>query len=136
MKEYLMLESFTWHRFSGCPNVYKTIVGSSIKYILSEAGLKKTTIESSVVLFFLAAKFQLTVGFSDSQITVIRKEYEFMGWLAQALINLAYPYFFLLVDSNKKHNLNLIYGEERPFVMTGQYEKFFHGYLSRSTFKS
>jgi hypothetical protein len=28
------------------------------------------------------------------------------GMASQALINLAYPYFFLLVDSNKKHNLN------------------------------
>jgi Na+-transporting NADH:ubiquinone oxidoreductase subunit A len=43
---------------------------------------------------------------------------------------------FLLVDSNKKHNLNIIYGEERPFVMTGQYEKFFHGYLSVQLLKS
>jgi Na+-transporting NADH:ubiquinone oxidoreductase subunit A len=59
-----------------------------------------------------------------------------MGWLAPGFDKFSVTYFFLLVDANKKHDLNTnLHGEERPFVMTGQYEKFFHGYLPCSTFK-
>ena len=69
------------------------------------------------------------LGFYDSQVTVIPEgnEYEFMGWLAPGLDKFSVSRtFFSWLTPNKKHDLNTnLHGEERPFVMTGQYEKVF-----------
>jgi len=69
------------------------------------------------------------LGFYDSQITVIPEghEPEFMGWLAPGLNKFSMSRtFFSWLNPNKKNNLNTnLHGEERPFVVTGEYEKVF-----------
>jgi len=67
------------------------------------------------------------VGFYDSQITVISEgnQQEFLGWIAPNLdkFSLSKSYFSWLMPS-KKYSLNTNYnGEERAYVVTGQYEK-------------
>lgn len=113
------------------PKYYKTIVGTSIKNILADAGLKKG--DNRIISGSILSGSQILpdgyLGFYDSQITVIPEgnEYEFMGWLAPGLDKFSVSRtFFSWLTPNKKHDLNTnLHGEERPFVMTGQYEKVF-----------
>ena len=113
------------------PKYYKTIVGSSIKNILADAGLKKgdNRIISGSILSGSKITADSYLGFYDSQITVIPEgnEYEFMGWLAPGFNKFSVSRtFFSWLTPNKQHDLNTnLHGEERPFVMTGQYEKVF-----------
>jgi Na+-transporting NADH:ubiquinone oxidoreductase subunit A len=113
------------------PKYYKTIVGSSIKNMLTEAGLKKgdNRIISGSILSGSQIPADGYLGFYDSQITVIPEgnQYEFMGWLAPGFDKFSVSRtFFSWLTPNKKHDLNTnLHGEERPFVMTGQYEKVF-----------
>ena len=67
------------------------------------------------------------IGFYDSQITVIPEgdKQEFLGWIAPGLqkFSMSKSYFSWLKPT-KKYNLNTNYnGEERAYVVTGQYEK-------------
>lgn len=113
------------------PKYYKTIVGTSIKNILTDAGLKKG--DNRIISGSILSGSQILpdgyLGFYDSQITVIPEgnEYEFMGWLTPGLDKFSVSRtFFSWLTPNKKHDLNTnLHGEERPFVMTGQYEKVF-----------
>lgn len=113
------------------PKYYKTIVGTSIKNILADAFLKKgdNRIISGSILSGSQIASDGYLGFYDSQITIIPEgnEYEFMGWLAPGLDKFSVSRtFFSWLTPNKKHDLNTnLHGEERPFVMTGQYEKVF-----------
>ncbi|WPR70851.1 Na(+)-translocating NADH-quinone reductase subunit A [Flavobacterium sp. NG2] len=113
------------------PKYYKTIVGSSIKNMIEDAGLKKG--ENRIISGSILSGRQIPadgyLGFYDSQITVIPEgnEYEFMGWLRPGFNKFSLSRtFFSWLTPNKKHDLNTnLHGEERPFVMTGQYEKVF-----------
>jgi Na+-transporting NADH:ubiquinone oxidoreductase subunit A len=113
------------------PKYYKTVVGSSIKNILTEAGLKKgdNRVISGSILSGTQIQADGYLGFYDSQVTVIPEgnEYEFMGWLAPGFDKFSVSRtFFSWLTPNKKHAINTnLHGEERPFVMTGQYEKVF-----------
>jgi len=113
------------------PQYYKTIVGSSIKNILLDAGLKKgdNRIISGSILSGSKVPADGFLGFYDSQITVILEgnQYEFMGWLKPGFDKFSVSRtFFSWLTPNKQHDLNTnLHGEERPFVMTGQYEKVF-----------
>ncbi|GIZ08511.1 Na(+)-translocating NADH-quinone reductase subunit A [Flavobacterium sp. UMI-01] len=113
------------------PQYYKTMMGTSIKTILAHAGVKKgdTRIISGSVLSGSQIAADGFLGFYDSQITVIPEgnEHEFMGWLAPGFGKFSMSRtFFSWLTPNKKHDLNTnLHGEERPFVMTGQYEKVF-----------
>jgi Na+-transporting NADH:ubiquinone oxidoreductase subunit A len=69
------------------------------------------------------------LNFYDTQITIIPegREPEFMGWLAPGFnkFSMSRTYFSWLMP-NKKHRLDTnLHGEERPFVVSGQYEKVF-----------
>jgi Na+-transporting NADH:ubiquinone oxidoreductase subunit NqrA len=67
----------------------------------------------------------VTCGFYDSQINgLLKAEFEFMGWLTPALINSVCPTLSLLTTDKTYRFEHQLHGEERPFVMTGQYEKF------------
>lgn len=113
------------------PKYYKTITGSSVKHISDDAGLKKG--ENRVISGNILTGKQISaygyLGFYDSQITVIPEghEFEFMGWLAPGFKKFSMSRaFFSWLTPNKKHNLNTnLHGEERPFVVTGEYEKVF-----------
>lgn len=113
------------------PKYYKTIVGCSIKSIIADGGLKKA--ENRIISGNILSGNQIPVdgylGFYDSQITVIPEghEFEFMGWLTPGLNKFSMSRtFFSWLTPDKKYDMNTnLHGEERPFVMTGQYEKVF-----------
>ncbi len=113
------------------PKYYKTLVGCSIKNIIADGGLKEG--ENRIISGNILTGSQIPpdgyMGFYDSQITVIPEghEFEFMGWLTPGFNKYSLSRtFFSWLTPDKKHNLNTnMHGEERPFVMTGEYEKVF-----------
>lgn len=113
------------------PKYYKTIVGCAIKNIIADGGLRKG--ENRIISGNILTGYQIPadgyLGFYDSQITVIPEgnEFEFMGWLTPGFNKFSLSRtFFSWLTPNKKHALNTnMHGEERPFVITGQYEKVF-----------
>jgi len=113
------------------PKYYRTIGGSAVKNMISDGGLKEgaNRIISGNVLTGQEIPADGYLDFYDSQITVIPEghEYEFMGWLAPGFSKFSLSRtFFSWLTPNKKHDLNTnLHGEERPFVVTGEYEKVF-----------
>ncbi|HEU0111929.1 MAG TPA: Na(+)-translocating NADH-quinone reductase subunit A [Flavisolibacter sp.] len=113
------------------PQYFKTIAGSAVKNMLFASGLKdgENRIISGNVLTGRQISPEGYLDFYDSQLTVISEgnEPEFMGWLSPGLNKFSMSHsFFSWLTPNKKYNLNTnMHGEERPFVMTGQYEKVF-----------
>ena len=113
------------------PKYYKTIVGSSIKNIIDDNGLKAgdNRIISGSILSGTQISIYGYLGFYDSLIAVIPEgnESEFMGWLMPGFNKYSVSRaFFSWLSPNKQYDLNTnLHGEERPFVMTGQYEKVF-----------
>ena len=113
------------------PKYYKTIVGCPVKNIIADGGLKagENRIISGNILTGTQIPPDGYIGFYDSQVTVVSEghEFEFMGWLAPGFNKFSMSRtFFSWMTPNKKHVLNTnLHGEERPFVMTGQYEKVF-----------
>src|SRR5687768_1454410 len=113
------------------PKYYKVIIGSAVKNILTDGGLRAgdNRIISGNVLTGKKISPDGYLDFYDSQITVIPEghEPEFMGWLAPGLNKFSKSRaFFSWLTPQKKYDLNTnMHGEERPFVMTGQYEEVF-----------
>jgi Na+-transporting NADH:ubiquinone oxidoreductase subunit A len=111
------------------PQYFKTITGSAVKNMIAEGGLKdgENRIISGNVLTGNKISADGYLDFYDSQLTVIPEghEYEFMGWLAPGFNKFSMSRaFFSWLTPNKKHELNSnLHGEERPFVITGEYEK-------------
>ncbi|MGY8953892.1 MAG: Na(+)-translocating NADH-quinone reductase subunit A [Flavobacteriales bacterium] len=69
------------------------------------------------------------LGFYHHQVSVISEDHEaaFLGWLMPGLNNFSLSKtFFSWLMPNKKYSLKTgLHGEERAFVMTGEYEKVF-----------
>lgn len=113
------------------PKYYKTVIGSSVKHMISDACLKKgiSRIISGNVLTGKQIIAEGFLDFYDSQITVIPEgdEPEFIGWLKPGFDKLSMSRtFFSWLTPQKKHDLTTnMHGEERPFVVTGEYEKVF-----------
>jgi len=113
------------------PKYYKTIVGTSVKYIIDNNGLKEA--ENRIISGNILSGSQISgygyLGFYDTQITVVPEghEFEFMGWLMPGFNKYSMSRaFFSWLKPHKEYNLDTnLHGEERPFVMTGQYEKVF-----------
>ena len=67
------------------------------------------------------------LGFYDSQLTVVPEgdETEFLGWILPGVHKFsASKTFFSWLWPSKKYNLDTnMHGEERAYVMTGEYEK-------------
>jgi len=122
--------ALTGSQVSG-PKYYKTLIGSSVKNILDDGGLKagENRIISGNVLTGTQIQKDGFIGYYDTQITVIPegKESEFMGWLAPGFDKFSMSRtFFTWLSSKKSYALNTnLHGEERPFVVTGQYENVF-----------
>ena len=110
------------------PKYYKTFVGAAVKNILdgtTEEGKKRFI--SGDVLTGTAVEAIGYLGFYDSQITVIPEgdQPEFMGWLAPGLNKFSVSRtFFSWLMPNKEYALDTnMHGEERAYVMTGEYER-------------
>lgn len=113
------------------PKYYKTIAGTSVKNIINDAGLNEgvNRIISGNVLSGKKIAADDYLDFYDFQITVIPEgdKPEFMGWLFPGFKKFSMSRtFFSWLNPNKKHDLDTnMHGEERPFVVSGEYEKVF-----------
>lgn len=113
------------------PRYYKTIVGSSIKNILSDNTLigDNNRIISGNPLTGEQIASDGFLGFYHNEISVLEEgnDYQFMGWLTPNLDKLSFSKsFFSWLTPNKSYSLNTNKnGEDRAYVMTGQYERFF-----------
>jgi Na+-transporting NADH:ubiquinone oxidoreductase subunit A len=110
---------------------YKTVVGTSLKNILEHGQLKSgnNRIISGNVLTGTQTSHDGYLHFYDTQITVIPEgnEPEFIGWMKPGVDKLSMSRtFFSWLTPGKKRLVNTnLHGEERPFVVTGEYEKVF-----------
>ncbi len=110
------------------PRYYKIINGTSIKNIIKDNTTKnKLRYISGNVLTGTKISTTGYIGFYDSQITVIPEgdKYTFMGWAAPGIKKYSNSYTFLssLIPSKKYRLDTNLNGEERAFVVSGQYEK-------------
>jgi Na+-transporting NADH:ubiquinone oxidoreductase subunit A len=112
------------------PKYYKTILGVPVA-ILTDRKLKKADYKQRIisgnVLTGTKVKTPGYVGFYDSQVTVIPEgdNYEFLGWAKPRLnkFSMSHSYFsWLTPGKTYKPDANLN-GEERAYVVTGQYDK-------------
>ena len=113
------------------PRYYWVIAGSSVSNLLLD-NLKEDSnnrIVSGDLLSGEKIDSDGFLGFYDSTITVIKegKEQEFLGWLKLGLDKFSASRTFLSwLFLNKKYSLSAnMHGEERAYVMTGEYEKVF-----------
>jgi Na+-transporting NADH:ubiquinone oxidoreductase subunit A len=111
------------------PKYYQCISGSNLSGILKGATKQtgKERIISGNVLVGSQIETDGYLGFFDNQVTVIPEgdHHEFLGWAMPRLdkFSLSRSYFSWLTPKkmySPDANMN---GEERAFVMTGQYEK-------------
>lgn len=108
------------------PKYYKIKPGANLKEFLSDK-LKSGDyrIISGNVLTGADISKDLFLNFYDNEITVIPlgKKSTFMGWLPFFGPNRKSFYRFSLLPSNKEMDLDAnLFGEERAFVMTDEYE--------------
>ena len=110
------------------PKYYRTISGTIINEFLNN-NIKEgnTRVISGDVLTGTKIDENGSLGFYDYQITAIPEgdESEFLGWISPGLNKFsASRTFFSWLMPTKKYNLNAnLHGEERAYVMTGEYEK-------------
>jgi len=111
------------------PAYYRFLVGAGINHILGHAGLKegKNRVISGNVLTGEKIGADGHLNFYDTQITVIPEggEPEFIGWLKPGFNKFSVSRaFFSWLTPRKKFTLDTnLHGEERPFVISGQYEQ-------------
>lgn len=110
------------------PRYYRIIAGSSISNMIVD-NLKdgENRFISGSALTGKQISEQGAIGFYDTQVTVIPEGnyQEFLGWLAPGLnkFSMSKAYFSWMSPS-KKYDLDTNYhGEERAYVVTGEYEK-------------
>lgn len=110
------------------PQYYKAIQGAAVKDIL-KAGVKSDNARyiSGDVLTGSQIDADSNVGFYDHELTVIPEgnQQEFMGWLLPGLNKFSLSKTFLSwMTPNKTYDVNTnLHGEERAYVVTGEYEK-------------
>jgi len=110
------------------PRYYRTISGCSV-FPLLDNNLKEgeNRIISGDILTGTHITDKGNLGFYDTTITVIEegKKQEFLGWILPGFNKFsASRAFFSWLMPNKKYNINAnMHGEERAYVVTGQYEK-------------
>lgn len=110
------------------PRYYRTLLGASISNMLSQ-NLKSgdSRFISGDVLTGTQIKQDGSLGFYDTQVSIIPEgnHQEFLGWLAPGFDKFSMSKtFFSWLSPSKKYNLDTNYhGEERAYVITGNYEK-------------
>lgn len=112
------------------PKYCKTVLGAPVSAI-SNGKLKKSNYNQRIISGNVLTGTQISsscyVGFYDSQVTVIPEgdNYEFLGWAMPRFNRFSFSHaYFSWMNKSKSYvadaNTN---GEERAFVVTGQYEK-------------
>jgi Na+-transporting NADH:ubiquinone oxidoreductase subunit A len=111
------------------PQYYTIVLGSSAESIAKGNINAGARFISGNVLTGDKVEEAGYVGYYHHQVTAIREDHEaeFFGWVAPGFDKFSLSKtFFSWAMPNKKYNLGTgIHGEERAFVMTGQYEKVF-----------
>ena len=110
------------------PRYYRTIAGAQISNMLTEnTASENYRVISGDVLTGTQITADGYLGFYDTQLTVLPEgnEAEFMGWLLPGLQKFSASKTFLsFLFPSKKYKLDTnMHGEERAYVMTGEYEK-------------
>ena len=110
------------------PKYYRTIAGAKVSNLLADnINEGDNRIISGDILTGQHIDVNGTLGFYDTTITVIEegKEQEFLGWILPGLHKFSASKTFLSwLTPSKKYTLNAnMHGEERAYVMTGEYEK-------------
>ncbi len=110
------------------PRYYRTIAGASISNLLADnLNDGDNRIISGDILTGRHIDADGTLGFYHTTITVIEegKQQEFLGWMMPGLDKFSASKTFLSwLFPNKKYALDAnMHGEERAYVMTGEYEK-------------
>ncbi len=110
------------------PRYYRTIAGASVANLLENNLLDgNNRIISGDVFTGERIPIDGPLGFYDTNITVIQEgnDQEFLGWIMPGFDKFsASRTFFSWLSSNKKYNINAnMHGEERAYVVTGQYEE-------------
>ena len=109
------------------PRYYRTIAGALVSNLL-EGNTKEgnNRIISGDILTGDQISYDGALGFYDTTITVIEEgnEQEFLGWILPGLDKYsASRTFFSWLMPNRKYNINAnMHGEERAYVVTGEYE--------------
>lgn len=112
------------------PRYYKTRIGASIKNII-EGNVKggKNRYISGNVLTGTKINAEGYLGYYDNQITVIPEggEDQFFGWITPNVNKFSMSRtLFSWLTPNKRYRLDAnMNGEERAYVMTGEYEQVF-----------
>ena len=110
------------------PRYYRTIAGASVANLLANnVKVGENRVISGDVLTGQHIDADGTLGFYHTTVTVIEegKEQEFLGWMMPGLDKFSASKTFLSwLMPSKKYALNAnMHGEERAYVMTGEYEK-------------
>ncbi len=111
------------------PKYYKVLHGTSLTRLIQNNTLKqgKERVISGNVLTGNQTDDDDYLGFFDQQVTVIPEGdyYEFLGWALPRLnkFSLSKSYFSWLTPKKTYRADTNLNGEERAYVMTGQYEK-------------
>lgn len=111
------------------PKYYQVIHGTSLAGLLNKTTKHeaKERIISGNVLKGENVGADGFLGFFDQQVTVIPEGdyYEFLGWAMPRLnkFSISHSYFSWLFPKKKYKADSNLNGEERAYVMTGQYEK-------------
>ncbi len=112
------------------PKHYKVISGAAIASIIDERVKEgNNRYISGNVLTGTQVKKEGFLGFYSNTVTVILEgdEEEFLGWVLPGFGKFSLSRtFFSWLNPNKKYNLDTnMHGEERAYVVTGQYETVF-----------
>jgi Na+-transporting NADH:ubiquinone oxidoreductase subunit A len=111
------------------PKYYKILPGANIKEMFGNEINEGARVISGNVLSGEDVSIDGYVGFYDYQICAIPEggEDEMFGWMAPGFNKFSLSKtFFSWLTPNKEYDLNTnINGEERAFVVTGEYEKVF-----------
>lgn len=112
------------------PRYYKTIIGACIKnFVEGNVTDHNNRYISGTVLTGTQVKPDGYLGYYERQLCVLPEgdEPEFFGWIAPGLDKFSISRaMFSWMMPNKKYNLDTgMHGEERAFVVTGEYEKVF-----------
>ena len=109
------------------PHYVRTMTGQRMKELIGDKINEHSRIIQGNVLHGKKSSQDDFLSFYENQITVIPEgdEPEFLGWLLPGFkkLSLSRTYFSWLFP-NRRYNLDTnMHGEERAFVMTGQYDK-------------
>ena len=110
------------------PGYIKVMTGQLLSDIIGEnLDVQKTRLIQGNVLFGVTTSSEDFLSFYTNQLTAIPEghEPEFLGWLLPGFNKLSLSRtFFSWLSPNRTYSLNTNrHGEERAFVMSGQYDK-------------